>query len=86
MRNVLHFLFQNYRQAIALSPEMINAHMNLAVLLHIRVSKALILKICFILQHTNSTLSIVLETIGERYCALVTVCCVGSMHMCGFSV
>ena len=34
-----HVLFpQSYKQAIALSPTMVNAHMNLGALLHIRVS------------------------------------------------
>lgn len=32
------FFFQSYRQAIALSPTLLNAHMNLGALLHIRVS------------------------------------------------
>ena len=37
----MYFPFQSYRQAIALSPNMLNAHMNLGALLHIRVSAQL---------------------------------------------
>ena len=38
---IMYFPFQSYRQAIALSPNMLNAHMNLGALLHIRVSAQL---------------------------------------------
>ena len=41
---IMYFPFQSYRQAIALSPNMLNAHMNLGALLHIRVSGQL--RIC----------------------------------------
>ena len=39
------FPLQSYRQAIALSPTMLNAHMNLGALLHIRVSTSAIVQV-----------------------------------------